>query len=186
MPDRPTKLPKSGKLTTGTRAIRRPKTYAGRAPVDPSPVHGEKLKHHWTKETEDECIALAKRGADIDEIAVIIDARPGQVRLFYGKAIDRELALLNLAVEEAMYRNAEGVRVPDTHVAVNLPRGSRRPVITRVALVKHYPPNVAAGQFILKNRRPGAWKDEPVVLLNPDDATALIRERLRQIDKVGG
>lgn len=168
------------------QVMRKPTKHAGRSPVDPNPVHGEKLKHRWTKETEDECIALAKRGADVDEIAVIIDARPGQVRLFYGKVIDRELALLNLAVEEAMYRNANGVKLPDTHVAVNLPRGSRQPVITKVALIKHYPPNVAAGQFILKNRRAAAWKDEPTVLISRDDAAAAIRARVKEMKEAGG
>lgn len=188
MPDdrRPTKLPKSGKLGTGTRAIRRPVTHAGRAPVDPAPVHGEKLKHHWTKETEDECIALAKRGADIDEIAVIIDLRPGQVRFFYGKVIDRELALLNLEVEEAMYRNANGVKLPDTHVSVSVPKGSRTPIITKVPLLKHYPPNQAAATFILKNRRAVAWKDEPAVIVSRDDAAAAIRARVKEMKEAGG
>lgn len=159
--------------------------HAGRAPVDPAPVHGEKLKHHWTKETEDECIALAKRGADTDEIAVILDIRPGQVRLFYGKAIDRELALLNLEVEEAMYRNANGVRLPDTHVSVHVPQGGR-PIVTKVPMTKHYPPNVAAGQFILKNRRAAAWKDEPAPVVSRDDAAAAIRARVKEMKEAGG
>lgn len=147
---------------------------------------GEKLRRDWSKEIEDECIALAKRGADIDEIAVIVDLRPGQVRLCYGKVIDRELALLNLEVEEAMYRNANGVKLPDTHVSVLLPKGSRTPLITKVAMLKHYPPNVAAGQFILKNRRAAAWKDEPAVVVSRDDAAAAIRARVKEMKEAGG
>lgn len=143
--------------------------------------------HEYSKATETEAVALAKRGATIEEIAVILDLRPGQVREHYGAKVNRELALITLRVEEAVIKSASGEFThPDVHISMY--EGD----VIKTKLVRHYPPNPAHSAFWLKNRQPahkepGAWQDEPAETLpSPDDATALIRARLKQIDEAGG
>lgn len=138
-------------------------------------------------------LGYAKRGATIEEIAVILDLRPGTVNRDYGPMINRELALHTLEVEEATLLSAKGrFTHPDVHVSVTLPRDSTTPIVTKVPLTKHYPPNVAAQQFWLKNRQPahrvpGAWEDHvEAAPVNPDDGAAQIRERLRDMARAGG
>jgi hypothetical protein len=157
-----------------------PTRYAGR-----DSETGEKIEHRWNAKVERECIKFARRGADSNEIAVLLDLRPGSVRYWYGKVIDRELALKNLAVEEAMYENAQGYKHPDTHISVNVPKGGTA-IVTSVPIVKHYPPNVVSGQFILKNRSAASWKDDQAVRVPPDEGAAAIRAMLRQMTEVGG
>lgn len=138
-------------------------------------------------------MSLAKRGATVEEIAVIMNIRPGHVRMHYGAMVDRELALHTLEVEEAMLLTAKGrFTHPDTHVSVNLPEGSRKPIVTKVHLTKHYPPNIAAQQFWTKNRQPGhrtpgPWEDQSESTAPPpDEGAAAIRARLKDMDKAGG
>ncbi len=155
---------------------------------------GNFKSHTPTDATRAEVLGYAKRGATIEEIAVILDLRPGTVNRDYGPMINRELALHTLEVEEATLLSAKGrFSHPDTHVAVSLPHGSRTPIVTKVPLVKHYPPNVAAQQFWLKNRQPahrapGAWEDhsDSSKTTDPDEGAAMIRERLRDMRRAGG
>jgi hypothetical protein len=67
----------------------------------------------------------------------------------------------NSEVAYSMYRNAIGYSHPEEKVFNNgLDKdGNPRPP-TVVPTTKHYPPNVAAGIFFLKNREPELWKDK--------------------------
>jgi hypothetical protein len=160
--------------------VRRSTRFAGR-----DPITGEKIEHKYDVEVEKKCIELAKQGADSDEIAVILNLRPGSVRYWYGIKIERELALKNLEVEKALYENAVGFAHPDTIVSIQIPHGHTEPIVTKVPVTKRYPPNVHAAQFLLKNRGRGKWVDDPSGSLNPDDSAKLIRERLRQMEEAG-
>ncbi len=56
-------------------------------------------------------------------------------------------------VAEALYRRATGYAHPDVHVS------SYQGTITVTDVVTHYPPDVMACKFWLKNRRPDLWSE---------------------------
>lgn len=56
-------------------------------------------------------------------------------------------------VEAALYHRALGYSVPDMHIT------NYQGVITATPIIKHYPPDVTACIFWLKNRKPKEWKD---------------------------
>lgn len=156
-----------------------PTKHAGR-----DPVTSEDVYHRYSKKTMDECVALAKRGADVRDIAVILDLRPGHVRMWYGAAIDRELALLNVSTIEATLHAAKGYSHPDMHIAYDQDRGRFR----TLKIVKRYPPNVNAAAFFLKNRQPEDWNKDgsDAAKAPPDELAALVRARLKLIQEQGG
>lgn len=149
---------------------------------------GKVRPHEYDAKVAVRCAELAKRGADVDTCALILDLAPGQVNLHYGAVINRELTLIHLDVIESILRAAKGAVLPDTHVSVNLPRNSRVPVVTTVPLKKHYPPNVSAQQYWLRNLLPDKWRRDLGVdpLASPEDAASKIRAKLKQMDDAGG
>lgn len=170
------------------RSLKRLRTMM--AGVNPDTGHAK--SHTPTDASRAEALRLAKMGATVEEVAVIMDIRPGHVRRDYGPMIDRELALHTLEIEEAVAKAAKGVFThPDVHISVvGTGRGEAR--IVKTMLTKHYPPSAAHAQFWLKNRQPahrvpGAWEDhsesKPV---GPDEGAALIRERLKEMQRTGG
>lgn len=146
------------------------------------PVTGQNIPHVYSKITERECVRLAKLGGTVDEIAVILNLRPGQVRQHYGAKVDRELALHTLEVETAMLLAAKGrFTHPDTHVS------NYEGYITLTRLMRHYPPNQAAAQFWLKHRSPVSWPESAEGgSKDPDEVAAAVRERLRAMAGQGG
>jgi len=60
-------------------------------------------------------------------------------------------------VVNALYRRATGYTHPDTDIKMHMG------VIIKTPIVKHFPPDVQAAQFWLKNRHPDAWKDKQEV-----------------------
>lgn len=155
-----------------------PTTHAGR-----DPLTGKDVYHPYSRKTMDECVALAKQGADVRDIAVILDLRPGHVRMWYGSAIDRELALLNVDTIRATYHAAKGFSHNDTHIAYDQDRGKFR----TLKIVRHYPPNVNAASFLLKNRQPESWnKEAGDLIIPPDEAATAVRERLKAMAAHGG
>lgn len=158
------------------KALRVSAVHAGR-----DPVTGKIIHRKYNAVTAAEALKLAKRGATDKEIAVILNLRPGQVRQHYGAMIDRELALINLSVEEAIVANARGYSHPDTYI--NVYQGD----VTKVPTTRHYPPNQGAANFWLRNRDPKAWRDsEGAGVADPDEIARLAREKLKAIDGVGG
>lgn len=155
---------------------------------------GQSIPHVPTDASRAEVLALAKRGATVEEIAVIMNIRPGHVRMHYGAMVDRELALHTLEVEEAMLLTAKGrFTHPDTHIAVVATGRNKDDIkVVKTPLIKHYPPNVAAQQFWTKNRQPGhrtpgPWEDQSESTAPPpDEGAAAIRARLKDMDKAGG
>jgi hypothetical protein len=157
------------------RVTRRPTKAAGRD------ARGRTLPHDPNEETRKQVEKLAKRGADSDEIAVILNLRPGQVRAHYGDLVDRCMAEHSLDVEEAVKAAAVGYSHPDVHIGT----WDGEAIITNVT--KHYPPNISAAQFWLRNRRPRAWRvDVEGGARDPDEAARMVRERLRQLDQATG
>jgi hypothetical protein len=56
-----------------------------------------------------------------------------------------------------LYQRAIGYSHDDTHIAVSAGTVHQTP------MVKHYPPEVQAAQWWLKNRQPGKWRDKSEV-----------------------
>lgn len=151
-------------------------TFAGRD------AEGRNIHHKYSRAVERECVRLAKLGGTVDEIAVILNLRPGQVREHYGTKVDRELALHTLEVEAAMLLAAKGTFThPDTHVS------NYEGDITLTKLTRHYPPNQAAAQFWLKHRSPASWPESVEGgARDPDEVAAAVRARLRAMAQQGG
>lgn len=151
------------------------------------PITGQNIPYTPTEESTRKIRKLARRGATCEEIAVIMNLRPGQVRMHHGAMIDRALALITLKIEEAIQASARGTYShPDVHIAY--PNGKR--AITH--LRKFYPPSAAAQRFWTLNRQPGhrtpgPWQDDVVDgAAPPDDTAAAIRDRLAAMEKVDG
>ena len=60
-------------------------------------------------------------------------------------------------VGQRLFSRAMGYDAPDTHIAVY--EGS----VIKTPIIKHYPPDVTAQIFWLKNRRPKQFRDKPEV-----------------------
>jgi hypothetical protein len=169
-------------IDRGKRTERISTKNAGR-----DPITGQNIPYTPTEESTRKIRKLARRGATCEEIAVIMNLRPGQVRMHHGAMIDRALALITLKIEEAIQASARGTyNHPDVHIAY--PNGKR--AITH--LRKFYPPSAAAQRFWTLNRQPGhrtpgPWQDDVVDgAAPPDDTAAAIRDRLAAMEKVDG
>ncbi len=69
------------------------------------------------------------------------------------EAIKQGWRMRDGTVVDALYHKAVGYSHPDVHIAVSEGRVIKTPI------TKHYPPSETAAQFILKNRRPGEWRE---------------------------
>ncbi len=72
----------------------------------------------------------------------------------FKKAIHEGRDGIDARIAASLAHRAMGFSHPDEHIHVG-----KSGQVTRVRTVKQYPPDTAAAQFWLKNRRPQAWKD---------------------------
>lgn len=77
-------------------------------------------------------------------------------------------------VVERLYERAMGYSHPDVHVS------NHKGDITLTPITKHYPPDVVAAIFLLKNRHPEKWRDKVEVGVN----VKLDKEQLTEIEQV--
>ncbi len=90
----------------------------------------------------------------------------------FGEAIKQGWRMRDGGVVDALYHKAVGYSHPDVHIAVSEGR------VIKTAIVKHYPPSETAAQFILKNRRPGEWKERVDVSIDAEGLVKLTPEEM--------
>lgn len=71
----------------------------------------------------------------------------------FSEALRRGKSEADALVAESLYKRATGCSHPDTHVS------NHQGEITLTPITKHYPPDVQAATFWLKNRQPTLWKE---------------------------
>jgi hypothetical protein len=84
-------------------------------------------------------------------------------------------ALADDQVERSLFERALGY----SHPAVKINQFEGDPVIT--PYIEHYPPEVTACIFWLKNRRPDKWRDKVEMNVTTDFAQKLIKARERAL-----
>jgi phage antirepressor YoqD-like protein len=86
----------------------------------------------------------------------------------FQQAKEKATSVVDDLVEAALFKQATGqFTQPDVHIAVNA-QGE----VTKVPYTKHLAPNITAGIFWLKNRRPAQWR-ERIEVRSPVDMRAL-------------
>lgn len=117
---------------------------------------------------------LAVKGFTNDEIAEVFGVERRVVDRWARQYPDfmetlrlgREIA--DSVVERALYQRAVGYTVPETVVNVG-----KDGAVTKVPVVKHYPPDVAAARYWLENRRREDWKNRQEVEVSGKDGKPL-------------
>lgn len=88
-------------------------------------------------------------------------------------SVKKSKAIADDHVERSLFERATGYSVPDVHFTAS---GQRIPVI------KHYPPDVVACIFWLKNRRPKEWQESQTQRI---DATMALNVRIISFAEAG-
>lgn len=79
-----------------------------------------------------------------------------------GDALKKGAEICNYEVENSLYKAAIGYDVTETEQTETIgPDGSK--TVVKRARKRHVAPNVGAICFILKNRLPDKWRDNPIV-----------------------
>jgi hypothetical protein len=68
-------------------------------------------------------------------------------------------------VARSVYKNALGYSHPETKVFVS------DGIVTQVPVIKHYPPNQAAGAYWLSHRQPEMWRERIEITTDPKQLT---------------
>lgn len=95
-----------------------------------------------------------------EQIAELLGVSEQTVKNWYKQypeflaSVKRAKAVSDDKVERSLFERATGYSVPDVHIGA---KGEKTPII------KHYPPDVVACIFWLKNRRPDLWRDKQEV-----------------------
>lgn len=119
----------------------------------------------FTDEIRNVMINLAKEGKTMEQIADTIGVNPSSLYLWQGKhGFSESLKEARLTtddmVEASLFKRALGYSCEDTKFFMY--EGE----ILKEKYTKHYPPDVVACIFWLKNRRPDDWREQP----EPDGA----------------
>lgn len=132
-------------------------------------------------------VKLSKKGKTDEEIADIVGISARTFRYWKGKypefisdLKDAKLEADSL-VEASLYRRATGYYHEEEKIYIIKDK------ITRVKVMKHYPPDTAAGIFWLKNRQPKVWRDSHVLesTLPPTNDGAIKRTFEEFCEKAG-
>lgn len=103
---------------------------------------------------------LCKLGATDKELADFFEITESTLNEWklskddFSESIKRGKILADANVAESLYKRANGYSHPDVDIKVI--EGQ----IVETELIKHYPPDTAAGIFWLKNRQRGKWRDK--------------------------
>ena len=101
---------------------------------------------------------LAMLGLIDKEIAAVLGVAEStfhtwKKRKDFSESLKRGKDFADGNVAESLYKRAMGYSHPDTHIAVS------QGAVIKTPIIKHYPPDVAACIFWLKNRRPALWRE---------------------------
>lgn len=104
--------------------------------------------------------AFCLLGADDKKLAELLEVGEATINRWKAKhpefreSIKRAKAGADCEVAAALFKRAVGYSHPDVHVS------NYQGEITITPLTKHYPPDVTAMIFWLKNRQPELWRDK--------------------------
>lgn len=135
----------------------------------------------FTPEVAAAIFELAKLGYTDKETAAALKIAEStlnewkQQRPDFFASLKEAKAIADSEVERSLFERAVGYR----HAAVKINQFEGVPVIT--PYVEHYPPDVEAVKFWLKNRKPDKWRDKVEMDVNTDFAQKLIRARERAL-----
>lgn len=83
-----------------------PSIIPARAPVGEAgrdPITGETAPHDRNEKTAGQVEAMSAIGFSVEEIAVALDMRPGQVRMHYARELDTAPVKANMQVAKAFF-----------------------------------------------------------------------------------
>lgn len=130
---------------------------APESPVEPRPVG---RPSGYRTEFVSQAAQLCFNGATLYEVAEFFGVCRNTVRSWANQhpefltAIKVGKDAADDRVEASLWERSVGYSHPDVHIS------SYEGVVTVTPIVKHYPPETAAGTMWMKNRRPGEWKDK--------------------------
>jgi hypothetical protein len=114
----------------------------------------------YRKEYAEQAYKLCLLGMTDAEIAVFFEVSESTVNLRkieypeFSESVQNGKTIADANVSAILYKRAIGCSTPDVHVS------NYQGEITVTELVKHYPPDVKAQSFWLKNRQPQQWRDK--------------------------
>ncbi|MBU2177631.1 MAG: hypothetical protein KJ556_21270 [Gammaproteobacteria bacterium] len=134
---------------------------------------------------------LARLGLTEKEIAIAVNVH--EHTIYYWKrtkpdllaALEEGKAEYTERVEKGLLESAVGYSHPDVHIAV-----TKHGEVIKTPITKHYPPNVTAAIFYLKNRAANRWMDVhriegAVQHRHTLDLTNLSTEQLDALETIG-
>lgn len=130
----------------------------------------------FNESLREKILELAKSGKTIEQIADIVGVTPRTIYNWQGKHRDLFHALKEAKqvaddlVEASLFARAVGYSHPEVKVFCD-----KGDVIEHL-VQKHYPPDVTAAIFWLKNRRPEEWREKQP---GEDDKTVTVQGELK-------
>ena len=131
-------------------------------------------------------ISLYKSGKTDAEVAEIIGVCVRTIHIWKGKhpdflhSLKEAKAIADDLVEASLFSRAIGY----THEAEQVFCSFGK--VTRVKTFKHYPPDVTAQIFWLKNRRPDLWRETTTLNLESNDPDAKTTDSFEEFCKKAG
>lgn len=101
-----------------------------------------------------------------EDIADLLGVSEATVKNWYGRypefmaSVKKAKAVSDDKVERSLFERATGYSVPDVEIRAVSDGANCGSHIERVPIIKHYPPDVVACIFWLKNRRGAEWRDK--------------------------
>lgn len=110
-------------------------------------------------------LLLSRRGFTDEEIGQIVGISEDTVTEWKKKPefslpLKCNKKLADAIVERSLYERAIGYSHPEVHIS------NYQGEITQTPIIKHYPPDVTAQIFWLKNRQPALWRESPLLDLS--------------------
>lgn len=115
----------------------------------------------FDEDTEAKVVKMAKIGLTDAQMAELLDVteqtfnnwKKAKPKFF--ESLKSAKAVADAEVERSLYERAMGYRHPDTKMFYDKDAG-----VVSEEYIKHYPPDVTACIFWLKNRKPSEWRDK--------------------------
>ncbi len=118
------------------------------------------VKSKYKPEYEKQALIFGEKGFTDKEIADFLGVTEQTVNNWkksypnFFESLKKGKAVADEKVERSLYNRATGYSHPDVHIS------NYQGNITITPIIKHYPPDVTAQIFWLKNRKPNEWRDK--------------------------